>query len=63
LKNDLANTNPEIAKKKALLTKYNNDIKIIKGLEVEGLEFSDEIEKIESQIEILKQEIEDLLEA
>ena len=63
LKNELANTNPEIAKKKALLTKYNNDIKIIKGLEVEGLEFSDEIKKIESQIEILKQEIEDLLEA
>lgn len=63
LKNDLANANPIIAKKKALLTKYNNDIKIIKGLEVEGLEFSEEIEKIESQIEELKQEIEDLLEA
>lgn len=63
LKNDLANANPVIAKKKALLTKCNNDIKIIKGLEVDGLEFSEEIEKIESQIEVLKQEIEDLLEA
>ena len=63
LKNDLANANPIIAKKKALLTKYNNDIKIIKGLEVEGLEFSEEIEKLESQIEELKQEIENLLEA
>ena len=63
LKNDLANANPIIAKKKALLTKYINDIKIIKGLEVEGLEFSEEIEKIEDQIDELKQEIEELLEA
>lgn len=63
LKNDLANANPLIAKKKALLTKYINDIKIIKALEVEGLEFSEEIEKIESQIEELKEEIEELLEA
>jgi hypothetical protein len=63
LKNEMANASPEIAKKKALLTKYINDIKIIKALEVEGLEFGEEIEKIEKQIEELKEEIEELLEA
>lgn len=62
LKNELGEVNPEIAKAKALLIKYNNDIKTLKELSSEGLDFEDEVKDLEGKIEDLKDKIEELIE-
>lgn len=61
IRNELSEANPEIAKKKALLIKYNNDIKTLKELAIEGMSFNEEIEEINEKIDELKKEINELL--
>lgn len=63
VKNEMANANPLIAKKKALLIKYNNDIKTLEALGSDDFEFEDEIEEITKKAAELRKEIEELLEA
>lgn len=61
IRNELSEANPEIAKKKALLIKYNNDIKTLNELAIEGMSFDEEIEEINEKIDELKNEINELL--
>lgn len=63
IKNELVEKNPEIAKHKALLIKYNNDIKTLEELENSDstFDFGDEKEEIAKKIEDTKKTIDDLL--
>lgn len=61
VKNALSDENAEIAKKKALLIKYVNDIKILKNLEIDNMSFEDEIKEFEAKIETLKKAIDNAL--
>lgn len=61
VKNALSDENAEIAKNKALLIKYVNDIKILKNLEIDNMSFEDEIKEFEAKIETLKKAIDNAL--
>lgn len=61
VKNALSDENAEIAKNKALLIKYVNDIKILKNLEIDNMSFEDEIKELEEKIETLKKAIDNAL--
>lgn len=61
LKNVFSENNPVLNKKKALLIKYQNDVKMLKELEDENFTFAEEIEEIEIKIEEIKKEISDIL--
>lgn len=61
LRNEMSEQNPEIQKKKALLLKYNNDIKVLNDLASDGMTFDEEIDEINEKIDVLKKEINDLL--
>ena len=61
VKNALSDENAEIAKNKALLIKYVNDIKILKNLEIDNMSFEDEIKEFEEKIETLKKAIDNAL--
>lgn len=61
VKNALSDENAEIAKNKALLIKYVNDIKILKNLEIDNMSFEDEIKELEAKIETLKKAIDNAL--
>lgn len=62
VRSELSDANPEIAKRKALLVKYHNDIKTLEALEVDGLTFEEEKEDINEKIDALRVEIDTLLE-
>lgn len=61
VKNALSDENAEIAKNKALLIKYVNNIKILKNLEIDNMSFEDEIKELEEKIETLKKAIDNAL--
>lgn len=61
LKNEITKNNPQVQKQKALLIKYTNDIKTLKDLLSEGMDFQKEIEELELQVLEVKETIEKLL--
>ncbi len=62
VKNEMSEANPEIAKQKALLIKYANDIKTLEDLQSDGFDFKDEIEEIKEKIEEAKEKIDEILD-
>ena len=62
VKNELSEANPEIAKQKALLIKYSNDIKTLEDLQGEDFDFTLEIEEIKEKIEEAKTKIDEILD-
>lgn len=62
VKNELSEANPEIAKQKALLIKYANDIKTLEELQGEDFDFTNEIEEIKEKIEEAKTKIDEILD-
>lgn len=62
IKNEMSEANPEIAKQKALLIKYANDIKTLEDLQGEDFDFTTEIEEIKEKIEEAKEKIDEILD-
>ena len=62
VKNELSEANPEIAKQKALLIKYANDIKTLEDLQGDDFDFTIEIEEIKAKIEEAKAKIDEILD-
>lgn len=62
VKNEMSEVNPEIAKQKALLIKYANDIKTLEDLQGDGFDFTNEIEDIKEKIEEAKTKIDEILD-
>lgn len=62
VKNEMSEANPEIAKQKALLIKYANDIKTLEDLQNEDFDFTIEIEEIKEKIEEAKSKIDEILD-
>lgn len=62
IKNEMSEANPEIAKQKALLIKYANDIKTLEDLQGDDFDFTIEIEEIKEKIEEAKAKIDEILD-
>lgn len=62
IKNELSEANPEIAKQKALLIKYANDIQTLEELQGEDFDFTIEIEEIKEKIDEAKTKIDEILD-
>lgn len=62
VKNEMSEANPEVAKQKALLIKYANDIKTLEDLQGEDFDFTSEIEEIKEKIEEAKTKIDEILD-
>lgn len=62
VKNELSEVNPEVAKQKALLIKYANDIKTLEDLQGDDFDFTIEIEEIKENIEKAKTKIDEILD-
>ena len=62
IKNEMSEANPEIAKQKALLIKYANDIKTLEDLQSDDFDFTIEIEEIKEKIEEAKEKIDEILD-
>jgi len=62
IKNEMSEANPEIAKQKALLIKYANDIKTLEDLQSGDFDFTVEIEEIKEKIYEAKEKIDEILD-